>query len=90
MTKEEIYKKHHTYAEFDLVPNKESALEAMNEYAKQQAIAFDIWKFENGWSKGYGINLYIKASHGVRGEWKYDQISFDELYTQFIEQQNKQ
>lgn len=40
MTKDGIYKKHHTYAEFELVPNKESSINAMEEYARQQAIAF--------------------------------------------------
>jgi len=32
-SKETIYKRHHTYAEFDLIPNKESCLNAMDEWA---------------------------------------------------------
>ena len=69
---------------------------AMDEYAKQQAIAFDVWKRENCItydyeSKAYSKLIFLDVDHTkVRTE----QLSIDETYkqftdNQFIEQQNK-
>lgn len=84
MTKEEVYRKHHVYAEFDLVPNKESALSAMDEYAKQQAIAFMNWSLqsecpyycadENEWTNTIDLR---------------DTITTEQLHDKFLEHQNK-
>ena len=57
---------------------------AMDEYAKQQAIAFDEWKVSNKY----------RASLNMFGELVYEDNSDhcygrQELYNQFIEQQNK-
>lgn len=64
---------------------------AMDEYAKQQAIAFDKWKLDFGWAKEYGNNFTYIRSELVEGSHKFNyiRISFDDLYNQFIEQQNK-
>lgn len=62
-SKETIYKRHHTYAEFDLIPNKESCLNAMDEYAKITAIDFLHWcikthqiTLDDKWNMGTGKN----------------------------------
>jgi hypothetical protein len=51
-TKEEIYKAHHTYAEFDLLPSKELTLKSMDEYAKEVAIAFAQWLVDDAYYAG--------------------------------------
>lgn len=43
LSKEEIYRRCHVYAEFDLVPNKESTIQAMDMWAEQVAIRFFSW-----------------------------------------------
>lgn len=58
--------------------------------AKQQAIAFDTWKRNNKWSDAMDKGQYIKPL-GTAGSvgFKFEKASFDDLYNQFIEQQNK-
>ena len=71
-------------------------LKAMDEYAKQQAIAFDVWKRENCITydyenKAYSKLIFLDVDHTkVRTE----QLSINDTYSQFIdnqfiEQQNK-
>ena len=47
MDKEKVYKICHTYAEWDLVPNKESTLQAMDIWAKEVAVEFAKWCMDN-------------------------------------------
>ncbi len=88
MTKEEILDKSITYAfecdDASMVIPYGAAEKAMDEYAKQQAIAFDEWKVSNKY----------RASLNMFGELVYEDDSdhcygTQELYNQFIEQQNK-
>jgi hypothetical protein len=54
------------------------------EFAKQQAIAFDIWKLKNHWLWDSSICKYFKweadNTHATR-------LNHEELHSQFIEQQ---
>lgn len=65
-SKEEIYKIAHTYAEWDLVPNKESTLTAMDIYAEQEAIECLNFAMNNerlitdGVGAGKIYELYLK------------------------------
>lgn len=93
MTKEEQLGKFPIVANNDgtrLFVERISALKAMDEYAKQQAIAFDTWKRNNKWSDAMDEGVYIKpiGTHGSIG-FKFEKASFEYLYGQFIEQQNK-
>lgn len=89
MTKEEILKN-----ELGLLPYKNTMigssignciLLAMDEYAKQQTIAFDHWKLNNSWVPGYQYGSYIR--HTLSND--LEESSFNDLYNLFIEQQNK-
>jgi hypothetical protein len=82
MTKEEITDKYSEYVvDFGFALSVNDTYTAMDEYAKQQAIAFHgfvIEKFDP-----HGDNFVSKNSHD-------DEVYFaDEVYKQFIEQQNK-
>lgn len=88
MTKEELFN-----SESDVLSDlcgdpvcclvREDAYKVMDEYAKQQAIAFDEWKVLKG----------IKCSLNMFGEVSYEQngvcLDTQSVYNQFIEQQNK-
>ena len=73
MTKEEILEKHGR-----LVSGP--ALKAMDEYAKQQAIAFH----------DFAKNAPLRYSERKGNYIKYHTYTTDQIYNQFIEQQNKE
>lgn len=85
MTKEEIirqYEPHPNKAEVGVIGKM------MDEYAKQQAIAYDIWKRVNGYTLNYPNYEYVKLV--VTGDKAVTSlVPIDEVYAQFIEQQNK-
>jgi hypothetical protein len=61
---------------------------AMDEYAKQQAIAFDVWKRQNGYLIDPEGMVYLKLiieGNNARNE----PVSSDTVYNQFIESQSK-
>lgn len=61
---------------------------AMDEFAKQQAIAFDVWKRMNLYTLDYPNSRYIKLI--VSGDKaRTEMVPVDDVYAQFIEQQNK-
>ena len=62
---------------------EEVVLEAMDEYAKQQAIEFDIWKLKNHWIWDASILKYFKWENDNKHETK---LSHNEIYARFIEQ----
>lgn len=64
---------------------------AMDEYAKQQAIAFDVWKRENCITYDYENNAYSKLIFldVEHTKVRTEQLSIDDTYTQFIESQKK-
>jgi len=72
-------------------PSSIPVFKAMDEYAKQQAIAFDIWKRENCITYDYDNNSYNKLIFldVEHTKVRTEQISTDDAYNQFIEQQNK-
>lgn len=59
----------------------------MDEYAKQQAIAFDEWKRKNKWFS-FENNEYWYQIFEV-GTSRAHTLTSEQLYDQFIEQQNK-
>jgi hypothetical protein len=78
-TKEEIYKAHHTYAEFGLLTSKELTLKSMDEYAKEVAIAFAKWKRER--------NMLLRDEAGQMPIIKFSKFETDEeLFNQFIKE----
>jgi hypothetical protein len=86
MTKEEILSPHDLYAwecdEGDHVVPYSAAEKAMDEYAKQQAIALVAWSIKNNHYVGVNGEWYSKDGEGVAA-------TTGALYDQFIEQQNK-
>lgn len=62
------------------------AKEAMDEYAKQQAIAFDIYKRENHYILEHARNQYMKFGAAYVHE---PRLSPDQLYAQFLESLNQ-
>jgi hypothetical protein len=93
MTKEEIFNKnHHSFwddnGNFHECLLRGDAFDAMSEYAKQQAIEFDIWKRQNGYLIDPGGEVYLKLI--VEGDKaRNEPVSADAVYNQFIESQNK-
>lgn len=87
MNKDELLGKYPIVANNEgtrLFVERNFALKAMDEYAKQQAIEFDKWKCIQG---------YSVAADGMhfRQQGKYIEPNTSEnLYNQFIEQQNKE
>lgn len=59
---------------------------AILEYAKQQAIAFDIWKIKNHWLWDGSTCRYFKCEEKHQATY----LTHEEIYSQFIEQQNKE
>lgn len=88
MTKDEIFNKHSFSAIGAISPSKDFCLKAMDEYAKQQTIAFDVWKRENKWfsfeNNGYWYQIFEV------GTSRSHKLTTEQLYNQFIEQQNKE
>lgn len=98
-TKEEIFnKKHHSFwddnGNFNECLLRGDSFDAMDEYAKQQAIAFDKWKHENRWfsfENGYWHYTFEQGtSISDKTYNKHYRKTPDELYSQFIEQQTKE
>ena len=90
MTKETILDEYAKYAwecdESQHVVPYSKAEKAMDEYAKQQAIAFDKWKLENYWLWDTSVLKYFKWDNDNKRQIRF---SHEEIYNQFIEQQNK-
>lgn len=65
---------------------------AMEEWAKQQAIAFDVWKRENCITYDYENSAYSKLIFldVEHTKVRTEQLSIDVTYNQFIEQQTKE
>lgn len=85
MTKEEIYEGEFGALAFKPAGTvKQCALAAMDIWGYQQAIAFDKWKLRNHWLWNNVRMVYFKFDD--EGE---KQFTIEELYAQFIEQQNK-
>lgn len=67
---------------------------AMEEYAKQKAIEFDKWKWENRWfsfENGYWYQTHEQGTAMSEATYnKYHRKTREQLYDQFIESQNKQ
>lgn len=74
-TIEEIYKSAHTYAEWDLVPNKDSTIQAMKMYAEQECVEFLEW--------ATGRNLEVSLGVFVDNEGTYD--SMEEYYGLYLQ-----
>lgn len=82
MTKEEILLKE-TSGIFDEYEGGITGIfGAMDEYAKQQAVAFDEWKADNKWAQSMHNNFFFKE-HTTQYKTSRD------LYNLFIESQNK-
>lgn len=92
MTKEGILDKHLGAFTRSLSPITYGRMEdAMDEYAKQQAIAFDEWKILNRWYMTDDFKVYQKGTwSSEKEELEYANIQPEELYVLFIEQQTKQ
>lgn len=84
-TKEEILR-----SEIGILPMAELSdklphfFKAMDEYAKQSAIAFGQWLFKEGWCDFDGVDQWYNVGHkgiGVK--------STEELHNQFLESLNK-
>ncbi len=79
-TKEEIFHKHYDVKSQGL----SDVYAAMDEYAKQQAIAFAEWTDENG---------YTRIDNGASVRWEsWSDLSgktTEQLYAQFIEHQSQ-
>lgn len=95
MTKEEIINKYafveRRESDFGQAPAYDfkylaygNAEKAMDEYAKQQAIAFAEWAFKDD-------NPFVEGSNGrwIQQSGNSSSWSTEELYNIFIEQQNK-
>jgi hypothetical protein len=67
---------------------RESALYAMSEYAKQQAIAFEVWKIKEGWVLSSNPLHDPDARVYYQPTEETDWLSVKELYDLF-ESQNK-
>lgn len=72
---------------------RDKVLAAMDEYAKQQAIAFDEWRIKNRWfsfEQGYYYHTFEQGTSMSEASYlkKYVKTR-EQLYDLFIEQQNK-
>jgi len=63
-------------------PSSIPIFKAMDEYAKQQAIAFDIWKLKNHWVWDNTKLVYFKWEGNNMHETR---LSHEEIYNKFIE-----
>lgn len=85
MSKEEVLKNNRRG--FDRSDHK-SILAAMDEYAKQQAIAFDVWKRENCYTIDPSGEWYIKLI--IEGDSaRTETVLVDDVYSRFIDEQEK-
>ena len=87
---------------FDIEPEKiylggtkseEATFAAMEQFAKQQAIDFDKWKWENRWfsfENGYWYQTHEQGTAMSQATYnKHHRKTPEQLYNQFIESQNK-
>jgi hypothetical protein len=72
------------YGRFD----KRIILSSMDEYAKQQAIEFDVWKRNNCYTIDACGDAYIKLAVEGDSAITYP-VPANAVYRQFIESQNK-
>lgn len=71
-------------------PTKDVIEDAMDEYAKQQAVEFDIWKRQNAYTIGESGDHYLKLVITDDGKKAHTKIfTIEYVYDQFIESQNK-
>lgn len=93
MAKEEIFNKHSVSAIGAISPSRDFCLKAMDEYAKTTSLAYDQWKIENRWFSFENGYWYQTLEPGtVMSEKiynKHHRKTPEQLYDQFIEQQNK-
>ena len=66
---------------------RRTAMEAMDMWAKQQALLFNEWMEDNNFMKHRGM-YYNRTNDGKRWE-DIPQYTRNQLYAQFIESQNK-
>lgn len=84
MTKEEVLLKTRGLSYFEDTMGFHNAMfEAMDEYAKQQAVAFDEWKADNKWAQSMHNNYFFKE-HTTQYKTSRD------LYNLFIERQTNE
>ncbi len=82
----EIYERHHKYAEWDLVPNKPSAISAMKEAVEKGSIGFAVWCEKNIAMKNHD-GLFIVATYsGLNFNKAY---TIEEIYAHYIKQLEK-
>jgi len=84
MSKEEILTNKGECYEYDyglIVTPYVDALNAMDEYAKQEALTYADWIFDNGWEKVWMGQDYLGWSN--QGNYS-STITESELYNQYI------
>jgi hypothetical protein len=87
MTKEEIFNHHSSEADnWNNALFEKDALIAMDEYAKQQTIAFETWRIENAIEWNHRRKCYWKVA-GSPLENNLETI--EDFYFLFLESQNK-
>lgn len=87
MTKDEIFNKHSFSAIGAISASKDFCLKAMDEFAKQQAIAFAEYCGNYGEKGPIGAwSEHMWSGNIMMGE---PDLTTEHLYNQFIEQQNK-
>lgn len=93
MTPEEILNKHDSSQKYIEQTCRPELFAAMDEYAKQQAIAFDEWRIENRWfsfEQGHYYHTFEHPTSMSDKEYNKNYVKTrEQLYSQFIEQQNK-
>jgi hypothetical protein len=83
MTKEEILKDHELYIKYEGMGQQEDLFEAMEAYAKNQAIAFAEWMASEGYVTYDGFDRWI-APHNNNNVY-----SANELYSMFLTHQSQ-
>lgn len=87
MTKEEILDKREAGNDAGVYSDPQIYI-AMDEFAKATSLAFDIWKQKNGWQM-LSEDGYVRFEWGGEAGFNRKTQTHNELYNQFIEQQNK-
>lgn len=91
-TKEEVFNEHSFLAIGAISPSKDFCLKAMDEYAKQQAVDFFKWyglkmaSFLEYLTKIKSITESKEIEEAIKN---HEGATFEQLYNQFIESQNK-
>lgn len=94
MTKEDILSKTMGVIPLSrIIKHHESIFYAMDEYARQQAVAFDEWRIKNRWfsfDQGHYYHTFEQGTSMSEGAYlKHYVKTREQLYDQFIESQNK-